>query len=222
MDGGQKTSDRANREGQLAMTVRVIVFHQDTCVSHNSCLATGWLDEHSSDFSIINWPPRSSDSNHTEHLWDVLEQGVKENKTFPVNLDWLFKRHRRISQPDPSSQQEIANKHSLDKWSIEKRSNYSQTNWKSISIAEISGKNLSKYRSESQTTFSLRGGTNRSSRIVTGGKIRAAKRLLRKSHTCSMGLRSGDRAVQSIHIQYPHSLRAVRQLLCDDMVHCRP
>ncbi|GFX00797.1 hypothetical protein TNCV_4577641 [Trichonephila clavipes] len=35
---------------------------------------------------------------------------------------------------------------------------------------------------------------NRSSRIVTGGKVRAAKRLPRKSHTCSMGLRSGDRA----------------------------
>ncbi|GFS83282.1 hypothetical protein TNCV_600281 [Trichonephila clavipes] len=24
------------------------------------------------------------------------------------------------------------------------------------------------------------------------------------------------------YVQYPHSLRAVRQLLCDDMVHCRP
>ncbi|GFX30720.1 hypothetical protein TNCV_1180981 [Trichonephila clavipes] len=35
---------------------------------------------------------------------------------------------------------------------------------------------------------------NRSSRIVTGGKVRDAKRLPRKSHTCSMGLRSGDRA----------------------------
>ncbi|GFV04684.1 uncharacterized protein TNCV_333241 [Trichonephila clavipes] len=40
--------------------------------------------------------------------------------------------------------------------------------------------------------------SNRSSRIVTGGKVRAAKRLPRKSHTCSMGLRSGDHADQSI------------------------
>ncbi|GFV42173.1 hypothetical protein TNCV_3164051 [Trichonephila clavipes] len=39
---------------------------------------------------------------------------------------------------------------------------------------------------------------NRSSRIVTGYKVRAAMRLPRKSHTCSMGLRSGDRAGQSI------------------------
>ncbi|GFW04835.1 hypothetical protein TNCV_4880701 [Trichonephila clavipes] len=39
---------------------------------------------------------------------------------------------------------------------------------------------------------------NRSSRIITGGKVRAAKRLPRKPHRCSMGLRSGDRAGQSI------------------------
>ncbi|GFX43810.1 hypothetical protein TNCV_4110891 [Trichonephila clavipes] len=39
---------------------------------------------------------------------------------------------------------------------------------------------------------------NRSSRIVTGGKVRAAKHLPRKSYTCSMGLRSGDHAGQSI------------------------
>ncbi|GFT88486.1 hypothetical protein TNCV_262741 [Trichonephila clavipes] len=62
---------------------------------------------------------------------------------------------------------------------------------------------------------------NQSYRIVTGGKVRAAKRLPRKSHTCSMGLRSGDHAGQSIR-SITHSLRAVRQLLCDDMVHCRP
>ncbi|GFT28559.1 hypothetical protein TNCV_429551 [Trichonephila clavipes] len=57
---------------------------------------------------------------------------------------------------------------------------------------------------------------NQSSRIVTGGKVRAAKRLPRKSHTCSMGLPANP------YVQYPHSLIAVRQLLCDDMVHCRP
>ncbi|GFU92069.1 hypothetical protein TNCV_1659011 [Trichonephila clavipes] len=62
---------------------------------------------------------------------------------------------------------------------------------------------------------------NRSSRIVTGGKVIAAKRLPRKSHTCSMGLRS-EIVPANPFVQYPHSLRAVRQLLCDDMVHCRP
>ncbi|GFS66082.1 hypothetical protein TNCV_2510741 [Trichonephila clavipes] len=62
---------------------------------------------------------------------------------------------------------------------------------------------------------------NRSSRIVTGGKVRAAKRLPRKSHTSSMGLRS-EIVPPNPYVQYPHSLRAVRQLLCDGMVHCRP
>ncbi|GFW43919.1 hypothetical protein TNCV_231581 [Trichonephila clavipes] len=61
---------------------------------------------------------------------------------------------------------------------------------------------------------------NRNSRIVTGGKVRAAKRLPRKSHTCLMGLRSVIVPVNP-YVQNPHSLRAVRQLLCDDMVHCR-
>ncbi|GFX57457.1 hypothetical protein TNCV_375281 [Trichonephila clavipes] len=62
---------------------------------------------------------------------------------------------------------------------------------------------------------------HRSSRIVTGGKVRASKRLLRKSHSCSMGLRSEIMPANS-YVQYPHSIRAFRQLLCDDNVHCRP
>ncbi|GFY00355.1 uncharacterized protein TNCV_1663941 [Trichonephila clavipes] len=39
------------------------VFQQDNCTSHKSRLATGWLEEHSSDFSVINWPPRNPDLN---------------------------------------------------------------------------------------------------------------------------------------------------------------
>ncbi|GFY18211.1 uncharacterized protein TNCV_2046171 [Trichonephila clavipes] len=44
------------------------VLQKDNCTSHKSRLATGWLDEHSSDFSIINWQLRSSDLNPIEHL----------------------------------------------------------------------------------------------------------------------------------------------------------
>ncbi|GBM16745.1 hypothetical protein AVEN_9344-1 [Araneus ventricosus] len=57
------------------------VFQQDNCTSHRSRLATAWLDEHSSDFSVMNWPPRSPDLNPIEHLWDVLEKGVKAHQT---------------------------------------------------------------------------------------------------------------------------------------------
>ncbi|GBL95819.1 hypothetical protein AVEN_738-1 [Araneus ventricosus] len=35
------------------------VFQQDNCTSHRSRLATAWLDEHSSNFSVMNCPPRS-------------------------------------------------------------------------------------------------------------------------------------------------------------------
>ncbi|GFX54921.1 transposable element Tcb2 transposase [Trichonephila clavipes] len=53
------------------------IFQQDNCTSQKSRLATGCLDEHSCDFSSINWTPRSLDVNPIEPIWDILEQGVK-------------------------------------------------------------------------------------------------------------------------------------------------
>ncbi|GFU17500.1 transposable element Tcb2 transposase [Trichonephila clavipes] len=66
------------------------VYQQDNCTSHKSRLATGWFYEHFSDFSAINWPPRSPDINHIEHLWDVLEQGVKGHQTALTSLTELW------------------------------------------------------------------------------------------------------------------------------------
>ncbi|GFS72349.1 transposable element Tcb2 transposase [Trichonephila clavipes] len=120
MDGRQKTSDRANCKGHLALAVRGSlvhvptslnairylellgdhlhpfmlfcfrhgngIFQQDNCTSHKSWWATGWLDEHSSDFSVVNWSLRSPVLNPIEHLWDVLGQGVKGHHTAPTNL----------------------------------------------------------------------------------------------------------------------------------------
>ncbi|GFV30209.1 hypothetical protein TNCV_96861 [Trichonephila clavipes] len=54
---------------------------------------------------------------------------------------------------------------------------------------------------------------NRSSRIVTGGKVQAAKRLPRKSHTCSMGLRSGI-VPANPYVQNPHSLKELFGSYC--------
>ncbi|GFU95851.1 hypothetical protein TNCV_198851 [Trichonephila clavipes] len=64
---------------------------------------------------------------------------------------------------------------------------------------------------------------NRSSQIVTGGKedLQLPSVCLENPITCSMGLRS-EIVPANPYVQYPHSLRAVRQLLCDDMKHCRP
>ncbi|GBN10774.1 Transposable element Tcb2 transposase [Araneus ventricosus] len=66
------------------------VFQQDNCTSHRSQLATAWLDEHSSDFSVMNWPLRISDLNLIGHLWDVLEKGVKAHHTTPATLTELW------------------------------------------------------------------------------------------------------------------------------------
>jgi len=77
------------------------VFQQDNCSSHRSRLATAWLDEHSSDFSVFNWPPRSPDLNPIEHLWDCLEQGVKGQHTPPTNLRELWTAVATVWQAIP-------------------------------------------------------------------------------------------------------------------------
>ncbi|GFV48187.1 transposable element Tcb2 transposase [Trichonephila clavipes] len=65
------------------------VFQQNNCTSHKSQLAIGWLDEQSSGFSVVNWPPKSPHLNPIEHLSDVLEQGVKGH-TAPTNRTELW------------------------------------------------------------------------------------------------------------------------------------
>ncbi|GFW83832.1 transposable element Tcb2 transposase [Trichonephila clavipes] len=62
------------------------VFQQDNCTSNKSHLVTGWLDEHSSDFSVINWPPGNQNFSPIERFWDVLEQGVKGHHTKPTDI----------------------------------------------------------------------------------------------------------------------------------------
>ncbi|GFW78724.1 transposable element Tcb2 transposase [Trichonephila clavipes] len=77
------------------------VFQQDNYTSHKSRLAIGWLHVHYSDFSVINWPPRSPDLNPIEPLWDVLEQGGKDHHTAPKNLTELWKALANIWQIIP-------------------------------------------------------------------------------------------------------------------------
>ncbi|GFW80487.1 transposable element Tcb2 transposase [Trichonephila clavipes] len=66
------------------------VFQQDSYTSHKSRLATSCLNEHSSDISVINWPPVSPNLIPIVHLWDVLEQGMKSHHTAPTNLTELW------------------------------------------------------------------------------------------------------------------------------------
>ncbi|GFW11538.1 transposable element Tcb2 transposase [Trichonephila clavipes] len=64
-------------------------------------LATSSLEEHSSDFSVINWPPRNPGLNSIDHLWDVLEQGVKDHHKAPTNLTELWTGLANIWQVIP-------------------------------------------------------------------------------------------------------------------------
>ncbi|GBM24227.1 hypothetical protein AVEN_22565-1 [Araneus ventricosus] len=66
------------------------VFQQDSCTSRKSRLATAWSNEHSSDFSVMNWSPISPDLNPIEQLWGVLEKGVKAHHTAPATLTELW------------------------------------------------------------------------------------------------------------------------------------
>ncbi|KFM62254.1 hypothetical protein X975_06523, partial [Stegodyphus mimosarum] len=58
------------------------VSQHDNCTSHRCRLATEWLDEHTSDFSVINWLPRSPDLNPTEHHWDILKKALETEKLY--------------------------------------------------------------------------------------------------------------------------------------------
>ncbi|GFW92639.1 transposable element Tcb1 transposase [Trichonephila clavipes] len=77
------------------------VFQQDNCTSHHPSSDTGLLDEHSSDLTIINWPPRSLDLNSIKYLWYVLEQEVKDHHTAPMNLTELWTAFANIWQVIP-------------------------------------------------------------------------------------------------------------------------
>lgn len=65
------------------------VFQQDNCLSYRSWLATAWFNEHSFDFSFMNWLFRIPDLN-PEHLWDALETGVKARHIAPATLTELW------------------------------------------------------------------------------------------------------------------------------------
>ncbi|GBN37511.1 Transposable element Tcb2 transposase [Araneus ventricosus] len=59
-------------------------FQQDNATPHTSRIATEWLQEHSSDFRHFRWPPKSSDMNIIEHIWDALQRAVQKRSHHPL------------------------------------------------------------------------------------------------------------------------------------------
>ena len=51
-------------------------FQQDNAPPHRSIAATEWIQEHSSEFRSLSWPPNSPDMNILEHICDALQRAV--------------------------------------------------------------------------------------------------------------------------------------------------
>ncbi|GFX67715.1 transposable element Tcb2 transposase [Trichonephila clavipes] len=74
---------------------------------HTSRIVTEWLQEHSSEFRHFRWPPKSSDMNIFEYIWDALQRAVQKRsppllllqfyeppcKIHGVNYPQLYFRH---------------------------------------------------------------------------------------------------------------------------------
>ncbi len=48
-------------------------FQQDNAPCHKAQIISDWFLEHENEFTLLKWPPQSSDLNPVEHLWDVVE-----------------------------------------------------------------------------------------------------------------------------------------------------
>ncbi|KFM59538.1 Transposable element Tc1 transposase, partial [Stegodyphus mimosarum] len=52
------------------------IFMDDNAPCHRATIVRDWLEEHSGQFPRMIWPPRSSDMNPIEHLWDIIERSL--------------------------------------------------------------------------------------------------------------------------------------------------
>ncbi|GBM86094.1 hypothetical protein AVEN_41236-1 [Araneus ventricosus] len=58
-------------------------FQQDNATPHASRVVTKWLQEHSSGFRHFHWPPKSSEMNIIEDIWDALLHAVANRSPPP-------------------------------------------------------------------------------------------------------------------------------------------
>ncbi len=64
-------------------------FQQDNTPYHKSQIFSDWFLEHDNEFTLLKWPPQSSDLNPREHIWDVVEQEIHIMDVQTKNLQQL-------------------------------------------------------------------------------------------------------------------------------------
>uniref|UniRef100_A0A671YBG6 Tc1-like transposase DDE domain-containing protein n=1 Tax=Sparus aurata TaxID=8175 RepID=A0A671YBG6_SPAAU len=64
-------------------------FQRDSTPRHTAKIVQEWFEEHNDEFTVLTWPPNSSDLNPIEHLWDVLNKQVQSMEAPPCNLQDL-------------------------------------------------------------------------------------------------------------------------------------
>ncbi len=64
-------------------------FQQDNAPCHKAQIISDWFLEHENEFTLLPWPPQSSNLNTIEHLWDVVEREIRIMVLQLTNLQQL-------------------------------------------------------------------------------------------------------------------------------------
>ncbi len=64
-------------------------FKQDNAPCHKTQIISDWFLEHDNEFTLLKWPPQSSNLNPKELLWDVVEREIRIMDVQPTNLQQL-------------------------------------------------------------------------------------------------------------------------------------
>jgi len=67
-------------------------FQQDNGPCHKARIISNWFPEHDNEFTVLKWSPQTPDLNPIEHLWDVVERGLRALTALdvhPTNLHQL-------------------------------------------------------------------------------------------------------------------------------------
>jgi len=73
-----------------------VIFRHDNDPKYTSGLVQRWLRRH--DFSVLEWPPESSDLNPIEHLWNKIDRRLRLSGTSPTSKDNLWEKIQVIWQ----------------------------------------------------------------------------------------------------------------------------